>query len=944
MNAPSAIKDRIFPRGDWLCGALAALIALAVYAWTTAPSVTLLDSGEFLTAAQRFGVPHPTGYPLWTLLGWLFLLLPLGNAAWQLALLSGIYGALAVGLVAMLIRSTVRWLAPDPALRPLGTISALALSLAFAFSQSMWSQAVIVEVYTLHALLIGLYLTSLYVWLRRPEGIAPLYWSVFLLSLSFSNHQLALALAPLPLLVVLLVRRDLFWDLILAAAVAALIAYLSFALLANDTAVIKAAIRLTYLVVTILVLALILMRGRLHWKLIAFVPILLAAGLLPYAYSPLASSTNPPMNWGYTRTPEGFFASFNRSQYAGSLSHLSLSVFSKTLGVANERDLAAPDSDATTTSPLKTLQTWSAFFWEKIIASFTLLGVLFFFAAFLGALRAPLPLRVWIYLSLLAFCLAMCLQPTLEHATIDNAGWWVQMPYHTYTNFLFALLAGIGAFVTLRALGQRVPRLRPLTWALLLLPVWPLWQNFAACSQRGHWFGWQFGHDMLAPLPKGSVLFGGTDPGRFVPTYLIFGESALPPGRRIDPAFDRRDLYLITQNGLADQFYLPYIRDQYTTDRPPVRGAFERWLGRDHTYPQEPLALPTAAEVHRISEKAGEQWQKTHPDAGAQDLTQAMHGAIAQWIFEHNKARHPFYVEESFTMPWSYDYAIPEGLIYRLSPTKLKTLPPDVVQKDFAFWTDTIARLKADPHYAADYDARRSFSHLRLVGAKIYYHDKMKPEAERAYRQALDLWPAHVEPLIALASLLWERRAFDEAIDFFDRALVEDPNNAALRRYRALADERKQIQAEIDRTLPLWQKNPADLDALHRLVELNSHIGANDAFDALLREAMQKTGGSPDFLEFATQVSEARNDWPSAADVAARWAAATPASPDAFYSLARAQLMMDKNPEAIRALGQAIKLGGLEYRERVISDPLFKKLKDSPELYDLMLSAPPAAK
>jgi tetratricopeptide (TPR) repeat protein len=944
MSEPSPAKDRIFSRGDWLCGALATLLALAVYAWTAAPSVTLLDSGEFLTAAQRFGVPHPTGYPLWTLLGWLFLLLPLGNAAWQLALLSGIYGAFAVGLAAMLIRSTVRWLAPEPALRPLASLSALALSLAFAFSQSMWSQAVIVEVYTLHALLIGLYLTSLYVWLRRPEQMAPLYWSVFLLALAFSNHQLALALAPLPVLVVLLVRRDLFWDLFLAAAVAALLAYLSFALLANDTQVIKASIRLSYLVATILVIALVLKRGRLRWKLIAFVPILLAAGLLPYAYSPLASSTNPPMNWGYTRTPEGFFASFNRSQYAGSLSHLSLKVFSKTLGVANERDLAEPEPPATQASPLATLQTWSAFYWEKILSSFTPFGILSFFAAFLGALRAPLPLRVWIYLSLLAFCLAMGLQPTLEHATIDNAGWWVQMPYHTYTNFIFALLAGVGAFVSFRALGGRFPRLRPLAWSLLLLPVWPLWNNFAICSQRGHWFGWEFGHDMLAPLPQGSVLFGGTDPGRFIPTYLIFGESSLPPNRRIDPQFDRRDLYLVTQNGLADQFYLPYIRDQYTTDRPPVTNAFERWLGRTHDYPRVPLILPTAREVHEISEKSGQTWKNAHPDAGAQDLTQAMHGAIAQWIFEKNKARHTFYVEESFSMPWSYDYAIPDGLIYRLSPTKVTTLPTDVVQKDFAFWTATIARLQADPHYADDYDARRSFSHLRLVGAKIYYHHKMKPEAERAYRQALDLWPAHVEPLIALSSLLWERRAFDEAIALFDRALAEDPNNAALRRYRALAEERKQAQIEIDRTLAAWRKKPTDLAALHRLVELNSHIGDTDAVDNLLREAMQKNGATPEFLQFATEVSEARNDWPSAADVAARWAAASPGSPEPYYSLARSELMLDKDPEAIKALTQAIKLGGLEYRERVIRDPIFKKLKDSPELYDLMLSAPPPAK
>jgi len=61
------------------------------------------------------------------------------------------------------------------------------------------------------------------------------------------------------------------------------------------------------------------------------------------------------------------------------------------------------------------------------------------------------------------------------------------------------------------------------------------------------------------------VLFGGTDPGRFCPTYMIFCDSfvpsnCLPP---MDPNFDRRDVYLITQNALADGTYLNYIRAHY---------------------------------------------------------------------------------------------------------------------------------------------------------------------------------------------------------------------------------------------------------------------------------------------------------------------------------------------------------------------------------------------
>jgi tetratricopeptide (TPR) repeat protein len=944
------MNSRIFQRGDWICGAIAALVAFVVYAWTTAPSVTLLDSGEFLVAAQHFGVPHPTGYPLWTLLAWLFQLIPLGNVAWQVALFSGICGALCVGLAAMLIRSTALWLAPAVAEKSLASIAAITFSLVFAFSQSMWSQAVIVEVYTLHALLVGLYLTSLYVWLRRPDRMGPLYASVFLLSLAFSNHQLTLALAVLPVIIVLLVRRDLFWDLLLAGTVTALIAYLSFALLADNPLVIKAAIRLAWLVVTILVIALILKRGRLHWKLIAFLPALIALGLLPYLYMPIASGTNPPMNWSYTRTPEGFFYSFNRSQYSGSLSDLSLRVFSKILGVADEKPLfdeTPPSIDGKPPSLLRDLQTWSSFFWARTFASFTPLGILFFFAVFIGALRTPrawVTRRVWIYLLVFAFCLAMVFQPVLEHATTDRAGWWLQMPYHTYTNFIFTLLAGIGAFMVLQAFAARLPRLRPVTWALVLLPIWPLLENDASCSQRGRLFGWQYGRDMVSVMPRGSVIFGGTDAGRFVPTYMIFGESSLPPSRRIDPAFDRSDLYILTQNGLTDRFYLQYIRDQYTDQRPPVRNAFERWLGRETAYPKDPLVLPTFEEMREISKKAVSELKAKQPNADILAVNRAMHNATAQWIFEHNKAKHTFFVEESFPMRWSYPYAIPDGLVYRLNPEPLARLSDDIVRKDFAFWTDYVAKLKADSNFAKDYDAQRNFSRLRLTTGYLYQHRDMNVAAEGAYRQAIDLWIGNLDAIISLSGILWERREFDEPIALFDLARAYDPNNPEMLRYRALAGLRKEKQIEIDRTLETWRKHPQDLVPLRRLLELTMQVGANDQVDALLKESIGKLGDNPDFLALVLEVSEARNDWPSARDAADRWAKARPDSAEAFYRLARAEFMLEKKQEAVNALVKSVDVGGVEYRERLFSDPVFQSLKDVPELARLMVAPPPATK
>jgi tetratricopeptide (TPR) repeat protein len=130
----------------------------------------------------------------------------------------------------------------------------------------------------------------------------------------------------------------------------------------------------------------------------------------------------------------------------------------------------------------------------------------------------------------------------------------------------------------------------------LLMPVASIMSHWATSEQRGHWFGYWFGHDMFTPpftapdgklsydpqlreqalkgtnadlvypeMARDAVLFGGTDPGRFCPTYMIFCESFIPhkdqPAQ--DQNFDRRDVYIITQNALADDTYLDYIRADY---------------------------------------------------------------------------------------------------------------------------------------------------------------------------------------------------------------------------------------------------------------------------------------------------------------------------------------------------------------------------------------------
>lgn len=76
----------------------------ALYVATAARSVQGHDSGELIAAAHSFGVPHPPGFPSFTVFAGLWVrVLPFGSAT-DLALLSAVCGGIACGLACALAR------------------------------------------------------------------------------------------------------------------------------------------------------------------------------------------------------------------------------------------------------------------------------------------------------------------------------------------------------------------------------------------------------------------------------------------------------------------------------------------------------------------------------------------------------------------------------------------------------------------------------------------------------------------------------------------------------------------------------------------------------------------------------------------------------------------------------------------------------------------------
>jgi hypothetical protein len=144
---------------DVLLAACCLLLPLVLYLQTLAPSVAALfdDSLEFPLVVYRLAIAHPTGYPLYTLLGKLFTWGPGYNVAWAVNLLSAVAGALTVALVYLVARQLThrRW-------------PALLAAVALAVSPVFWSQAVIAEVYTLNSAFVAGLLWLALRWARQP--------------------------------------------------------------------------------------------------------------------------------------------------------------------------------------------------------------------------------------------------------------------------------------------------------------------------------------------------------------------------------------------------------------------------------------------------------------------------------------------------------------------------------------------------------------------------------------------------------------------------------------------------------------------------------------------------------------------------------------------------------------------------------------------------------
>ncbi len=279
IKKPSLLEKVIYPsnKNKWffITLGLSFLVNFILYLMTLAPSVTFEDSGELIAAAYGMGVPHEPGYPLFTMLGKIFTLIPIGSIAFRLNMMSAFLTSCStlficyatVLFIEELFIKTKFWKnAEEKTLNILKYAIALTTAILFGISTENWEQSVITEVYGLNNFFVGLFILLALLWKRQETQAGRTRYFLFIsliLGLTITNHTTSMMLIPVFGVLVLFVD----WK--------------------------------------------VLKNIKLMLKTVAF----FILGLTPFLYLPLASSRNPVMDWGNPENYTNFVRTITRSQY-----------------------------------------------------------------------------------------------------------------------------------------------------------------------------------------------------------------------------------------------------------------------------------------------------------------------------------------------------------------------------------------------------------------------------------------------------------------------------------------------------------------------------------------------------------------------------------------------------------------------------------------------------
>jgi hypothetical protein len=314
----------------------------------------------------------------------------------------------------------------------------------------------------------------------------------------------------------------------------------------------------------------------------------------------------------------------------------------------------------------------------------------------------------------------------------------------------------------------------------------------------------RYSRDIIESIPTNSIYFGGTDPGRFAITAFCESHQQARP------------FFTLTQNALADGRYMDYLRGMYGSriyipTAKDSQGAFQEYL-QDAQRRLQDKQLKPGEDVKVVNNRV---------QVSGQVAVMSINGLLAKIIVDHNPEQE-IYLEESFPLDWMYPHLKPHGLIFKVNHEPLPGLSAAMIAQDHAYWSRYVGQLigdwlhedtavnevcdfgervflrrelggfRGDAAFVRNDEAQKAFSKLRAGIGGLYAwraehadadeeKQRMRQEADFAFRQAVALCPYSPEAVFRCANLLLVEHRAPDALLIAQTAMKLDTSNGQIR-------------------------------------------------------------------------------------------------------------------------------------------------------------------
>ena len=195
-----------YKKWNTILGWFSFLIALITYSLTVEPTVSFWDAGEYILTSAKLQVGHPPGAPLFQMMGAFFSMFAFepSQVGFMMNMMSAVASAFTIlfmfWTITLLLQKLVgekKEMSQGKTMAILG--SGLVGSLAFAFTDSFWFNAVETEVYAMATLIMAVLFWLGLRWeqdMVKPRGNRWLILIAFVIGLSFGVHFMGLLTIP----------------------------------------------------------------------------------------------------------------------------------------------------------------------------------------------------------------------------------------------------------------------------------------------------------------------------------------------------------------------------------------------------------------------------------------------------------------------------------------------------------------------------------------------------------------------------------------------------------------------------------------------------------------------------------------------------------------------------------------------------------------------------